>query len=78
MFTQEEKDRLLEDVRNIRLVLTGNGHPETGVVFKVAQHASFVGFWQKFGWLILAGFAGVPCTVVAGLTIFVVTSRLVH
>ena len=71
-FSESEKDRLFKQVGDIHLILSGNGHPEEGLVFKVAKVTEFMEFWQKFGWLILAGFAGVPCTVIAGIVLHVV------
>lgn len=68
MFTMEEKDRLLKRVDDIHLILTGNGHPEEGLLYKNQKNTEFRMFWMKFGWMILGGVAGIPCTVIA--TIF--------
>ena len=51
--------------------LTGNGHPQDGLIYKVELNTNFRSFWERFGWLILAGFAGVPCTIVAGIALHV-------
>ena len=52
--------------------LNGNGHPENGLIYKNHKNTEFRLFWERFGWLILAGFAGVPCTVVAGIVLYIV------
>lgn len=72
VFTQSEKENLIQSVKDIHLILTGNGHPENGLVYKSHRNTEFRLFWEKFGWIILAGFAGVPCTVVAGIVLWVV------
>ncbi len=36
-----------EKLDQILVILTGNGHPEDGLVFKVAQQGKFVSFWEK-------------------------------
>lgn len=71
-FSPEEKERLFKQVNDIHTILTGNGHPEDGLIYKVRLTTDFMHFWQKFGWIILAGFAGVPCTVVAGIILHMV------
>lgn len=69
VFTYEEKMDLLQDVRDIKHILTGNGNPETGLVFLNRKNTEFRLVWERFWWLILAGFAGVPCTVIAAFLI---------
>lgn len=71
-FTQEEKTRLFTELGEIRQILTGGSRPQDGLMFRVAQHGDFIIFWQKFGWLVLAGFSGVPCTVIAGIVLYLV------
>lgn len=61
-------------IRDIHEILTGNGKPESGLVFKVAIVTNHVNFMNRFGWLILTGAVGVPFTV---LTIYL-TAKLGH
>lgn len=63
-------DEMKRQIADIHKILTGNGQPESGLVFKVAQHGRFIGFWEKFGWVILTALAGVPPTVMAGIILF--------
>lgn len=57
-------------ISDIHRILTGNGHPENGLVFKVALHGKHVNFMEKFGGWILAGAVGLPFTVLSGVLIF--------
>lgn len=50
----------------------GNGDEEHSLVWGVKRNTEFRQFWQKFGWLILAGFAGIPCTVIAGIFLYLI------
>jgi hypothetical protein len=70
--TNDEKERLFKLVDDIHKILMGNGTPENGLVYKSQRNTDFRIFWERFGWLILAAFAGVPCTVVAGIVLHVV------
>ena len=72
MFSEQEKQKLLKQIDDIHLILSGNGHPEEGLIYKTQQNTEFRLFWERFGWLILAGFAGVPCTVLAGIFLHLV------
>jgi len=64
VFTKEEKETLLQNVKDIKIILTGNGHPENGLVYKSQKNTDFRLFWEKFGWLILAAIATPSCAVV--------------
>ena len=70
-FSQDEKERLFHQVNEIYTMITGGQEPEKGLVYKVRLTTDFMQFWQKFGWIILAGFAGVPCTVIAGIILYI-------
>jgi len=54
-------------IDKIYLILTGNGHPEEGLVFKVAQNTRFVKFWEKFGWAFVVAMLGVPPLLTASI-----------
>lgn len=54
-----------EKLDKIYEIITGNGSPEDGLVFKVAQHGRFVQFWEKFWGWILSAAIGVPFAVLA-------------
>lgn len=71
-FTSTEKERLFKDLDDIKHILNGNSHPENGLVYKNQKNTDFRVFWEKFGWLILATFSGVPCTVIAGVILHMV------
>lgn len=58
---------LKEKVDQIHKVLLGNGEPEKGLAFKVAQHAEFVGFWKRFGWAFIVSGLTIPPGVVTVL-----------
>ena len=64
------RDELNREIAKITVTLNGNGHPENGLIYKAERNTEFRLFFQRFGWIILAGFAGVPCTVVAGLVLY--------
>jgi hypothetical protein len=49
-----------KQIADIHKVVLGNGHPEEGLVFKVAIVEQHVKFMNKFGWLILTGAVGIP------------------
>lgn len=59
----------------ILLILTGNGKPEEGLSFRVAQHAEFVGFWKRFGWVVLGALAGIPPTIMAAIIINMIHAK---
>lgn len=58
-----------EQVAQMYKIITGNGRPQDGLAFRVAQHAEFVGFWKRFGWLILGAIIAVPPTVMAAVIV---------
>ena len=74
-FTRDEKERLMRQLDDIHLILIGGSNPENGLVYKERRNTEFRLFWEKFGWLILASFSGIPCTVVAGIVLSVATHR---
>ena len=69
--SENEKDRLFKSIDDIHHILTGNGNPEEGLVYMTRKNTDFRLFWERFGWLVLAAFAGVPCTVVAGIVLHI-------
>ena len=68
VLTKEEKDNLLNDIKNIRLILTGNGDPKRGLVYRVDRHddfiSNFTGGMRKLTWAVVTAVLGVPATVV--------------
>lgn len=70
--SRDEKERLIKQVDEIHVMITGGGSPQNGLLYKSQKNTEFRLFVEKFGWLILAGFAGIPCTVVAAIVINVV------
>lgn len=58
-----------QKINDMHTILLGNGKPEDGLAFKVAQHAEFIGFWKRFWWLILGAIVAVPPTVMAAIII---------
>lgn len=53
-------------------ILYGETNIEEGINYRLRLNTEFREFWQRFGWLILAGFAGVPCTVIAGIFLYAI------
>lgn len=51
-------DEMKKQINDIHKILTGNGNPESGLVFKVAQNTRFVKFWEKFGWIVIIASVG--------------------
>lgn len=51
-------EEMKKQIADIHRIITGNGHPEEGLVFKVAQHARFISFWEKFGWVVVIATVG--------------------
>lgn len=68
----QKHEDAMEEINIHEKILNGNGHPENGLVYKAERNTEFRLFWQKFGWLILAGFSGIPCTVIAAIVIHAV------
>ena len=68
-FTKDEKEQLFEKIKEIHNLLSGGDMGEKGLIYKNQRNTEFRLWWEKFGWVVLAGFAGVPCTVVAGLVL---------
>lgn len=66
-------DDAIKKIDDIHIILTGNGHPEAGLVFKVAQNTKFVNFWERFWGLILTASIGVPFTILTGIVVFKLT-----
>lgn len=66
------KDDLNKEIAKLKLSVHGDDHAQDGLIYKVERNTEFRIFWQKFGWIILAGFAGVPCTVVAGIILYMI------
>lgn len=64
---------LKKKIDEIHHIIIGNGEPEKSLVFKVAQHSRFIGFWEKFGWAVILSGLTVPPGVVT-----VVILNLVH
>jgi len=65
-------DEMKQQISDIHRILTGNGDPKKGLVFKMAMVEDHVGFMKKFGWLILTAAVGLPFTILTG----VILSRL--
>lgn len=63
----EEMKKQIDDIHKI---LTGNGSPKDGLVFKVAIVEQHVQFFNKFGWLILTGAVSIPFTILGGFVMF--------
>jgi hypothetical protein len=59
-----------KQVSDIHKMLTGNGDPVAGLVFKVAIVEQHVKFMNTFGGWILAGAVGVPFAVLTGFILF--------
>lgn len=59
-----ELERMSKKIDEIHAIILGNGHPENGLVFKVAHHTSFIRFWEKFGWAVIVAGLTVPPGVV--------------
>lgn len=66
-FDMEEMKKQIGDIHKM---LTGNGDPKAGLVFKVAVVEQHVTFMNTFGGWILAGAVGVPFAVLTGFIIF--------
>ena len=66
-----DKDRLFRRIDDIYTIIMGDANPENGLVYKNQRNTEFRLWWEKFGWIVLAGFAGVPCTVVAGIVLHI-------
>lgn len=54
-----------KQVKSMYHIITGNGNPKNGLVFKLAIVEEHVTFMKKFGALILAGAIGLPFSVLA-------------
>lgn len=72
MFTKEEKESLLQGVKDIQHILTGNGSPENGLVYKNQKNTDFRLFWEKFGWLVFGAVATPSCAVIVMVIVSVV------
>lgn len=66
-------DETRDQIAKIYHVITGNGDPKEGLVYKVSRVEEHVSFMQEFGWKILAGAIGVPFAVLSGFIIFILT-----
>ena len=62
-FSEEEKQILLKDIRDIKYLLIGNGDPEKGLVFKVNRNTEFVGTVKKIIWLFAGAAIGIPASL---------------
>jgi len=61
----KDMEETREQIARMYHIITGNGDPREGLVFKVAVVEEHVTFMKRFGALILAGAVGVPFTVFA-------------
>lgn len=61
----KEMEPTRKQIADMHYVLTGNGDPKKGLVFKVAVVEEHVSFMKRFGALILTGAVGVPFAVFA-------------
>lgn len=57
-FRQELKDAV-QSLKEIKLILTGNGHPEDGLVYKNQKNTEFRNFWEKIGWAVIVAVVGI-------------------
>lgn len=64
---------LKKKIDEIHHIIIGNGEPEKGLAYKVAQHAEFVAFWKRFGWAVIVSGLTIPPGVVT-----VVILNLIH
>lgn len=60
MGLKEELKQANETLRKIELIMTGNGHPEQGLIYRVNKNTDFRMFWERFGWLILGAVFSAP------------------
>lgn len=67
-------DEMKKQIADIHKMLTGNGDPKAGLVFKVAIVEQHVKFMNTFGGWILAGAVGVPFAVLSAVIIFKLTN----
>ena len=51
-------------IDEIHHIIIGNGEPEKGLAYKVAQHAEFVAFCKRFGWAFIVSGLTIPPGVV--------------
>lgn len=65
-------DEMKRQIADIHRILTGNGEPKKGLVFKMAVVEDHVRFMKRFGWLILTVSIGLPFTVLT----HIILSRL--
>ena len=52
-----------ESIDDIHQILTGNGKPQEGLVFKVAKNTDHRHFMSKWGWLVVSLITAAPFTV---------------
>lgn len=52
-------EEMKKQIADIHRIITGNGHPEDGLLFKVAQHNRFIVFWEKLGWVVVVAVVGI-------------------
>ena len=43
-------------VHEMKVLLTGNGEPQKGILFRLVLVENWKRFWSKAGWLLTAGF----------------------
>lgn len=62
-----------KQVADMYHIITGNGDPKKGLVFKVAKVEEHVDLVHQVWWKILCGAVGVPFTVLAGFLLYIST-----
>lgn len=69
----KEMGQTRSQIADMHKIITGNGKPKEGLVFKVAKVEEHVDFVRAVWWKVLAGAIGVPFTVLAGFLIYIAT-----
>lgn len=71
----KEMETTRKQVSDMYHIITGNGNPKQGLVFKVAKVEEHVDLVHQVWWKILAGAVGVPFTVLGGFILFFITKK---
>ena len=59
-----------ESIDDIHQILTGNGKPQEGLVFKVAKNTDHRRFMEKWGWLVVMLLTSAPFSIFVGIMVW--------
>lgn len=56
---RDDLKKAFESIEQIKVMLTGNGHPEEGLIYKNQKNTEFRNFWEKIGWVVIVAVIGI-------------------